>query len=133
MIKNRSNISRMDPSEKYMPVLLSPDKAWERWTQYNPIKSRITRDYRTNLIPSSGSRRTPRDPSKPNPIRARGGADSDGIRRSGATGWKLLTKSFLYEVTEGVAVAVVGELVAGGELLQPLGGNGGEVTVKSTY
>lgn len=32
-----------------------------------------------------------------------------------------------------MAVAVVGELVAGGELLQPLGGNGSEVTVKSTY
>lgn len=49
----------------------------------------------------------------------------DQIARQGIRG---LTVTILDEVIEGVAVAIVGKLVAGGgELLEALGGDGGEV------
>jgi hypothetical protein len=53
------------------------------------------------------------------------GAGPIGIE---AGGGGALTEAVLDEVVEGVAVAVVGELVvAGGELLEALRGDGGEV------
>ena len=94
-----------------------------------------TTEPKTPPPPGGGWRRAPRDLSEASPDSsprrrrsARNRADR-GERRTGrGRESKLLTESVLDEVVEGVAVAVVGELVvAGGELLQALGGDGGEV------